>query len=273
MIKKILGLGIICGAIILGYSFKSNDITKEVLEEKEIVKIIEEEEEIEVVVEKEEGLKIYSLLEFETYSSEGLNIEEYQGNERKEAFKEVMLPTIENVKKEIEHQKEIVQYLSTNKNLTEEETQFLEGLFSEYKVENNNFELLLDRMIVPPTSLILAQAAIESGWGTSRFFKEANNVYGIWSFSSKEPRIPANGNRESGNKVYLKKYETLNESTRNFILILSRLHNYQEFREMLKETNDSLELANYLLDYSELREEYVEKVKSVISYNKFQELD
>ena len=62
------------------------------------------------------------------------------------------------------------------------------------------------RLKTHPTSIVLAQAAIESGWGSSRFYKEANNVFGVWSYSENEPRIKAMEDRE-GKSVYVKKYD------------------------------------------------------------------
>lgn len=207
------------------------------------------------------------------YSTENLDFESLSIPERKEAFVNLLLPSIRTTKKYIENRRIFVSYLNKKDNISLEEKEALNLLFSEYKIKSNDTNELLSRMISPPTSIILAQAAIESGWGTSRFFKEANNVFGVWSYDSKEPRIQANLSRKSGDTVYLKKYNNINESIYGYILTLSRVHNYESFRHELLMGKSSLDLIVHLKDYSELKDEYTDKLKGIIIFNSFQEFD
>jgi Bax protein len=146
----------------------------------------------------------------------------------------------------------------------------LQRLRLKYKVETN-LELLT--AIKPhPRSIAIAQAAIESAWGTSRIFTEANNIYGIRPFSKDEPRIAANKKR--GNQtVWLRKYASLRESIADYYLVLGRASAYREFRNLKMKTADPHKLVTKLSGYSERNTGYVRELSSIIRYNNFDELD
>jgi Bax protein len=139
-----------------------------------------------------------------------------------------------------------------------------------YGVESNQ-ELLV--AIKPhPRSITIAQAAIESAWGTSRIFTEANNIFGIRPFNKDEPRIAANKKR--GDKtVWLRKYASIRESISDYYLVLGRASAYQEFRNLKMETTDPHQLVTGLSGYSERKTGYVRELSSIIRYNNFHELD
>ena len=139
-----------------------------------------------------------------------------------------------------------------------------------YGVESNQ-ELLI--AIKPhPRSITIAQAAIESAWGTSRIFTEANNIFGIRPFSKDEPRIAANKKR--GDKtVWLRKYASIRESISDYYLVLGRASAYQEFRNLKMETTDPHQLVAGLSGYSERKSGYVRELSSIIRYNNFHEID
>ena len=122
-----------------------------------------------------------------------------------------------------------------------------------------------------PTSIVLAQAAIESGWGTSRFYKEANNIFGVWSYSENESRIKAMEDRE-GQSVYVRKYDALLESIVSYFKTIAR-GPYSEFRAAREKISEVSVLISYLEVYSELREEYVKRLDQLIQYNKFEKYD
>jgi Bax protein len=117
----------------------------------------------------------------------------------------------------------------------------------------------------------LSQAAIESAWGTSRFFLEANNPFGLWSFNSKQERITAESTR-NGKKVYLRKFNNMDQAIDAYLTTLST-GPYNEFRKQRLKTQDPYVLVNYLIDYSERREAYVEEVVSVIKGNDLTKYD
>ena len=123
-----------------------------------------------------------------------------------------------------------------------------------------------------PPSIVLAQAALESAWGTSRFFVEARNVFGIWSFDENEPRIAAE-RRRGDQTIWLKKYKTIEDSVRDNYRVLARGSNYADFRKMRLVSNNPYELVSGLANYSEKGATYGEILTSMISYDHFTDFD
>jgi len=119
---------------------------------------------------------------------------------------------------------------------------------------------------------VLGQGALESAWGTSRFFVEANNVFGIWSFDPQEDRLAADSHR-SGQAIWLKKYDSLEDSVRDYYQVLAKGHAHQHFRDLRLETDNPYHLIRALDQYSESREAYVESLFVMISYNQLTRFD
>jgi len=147
---------------------------------------------------------------------------------------------------------------------TKEDSLFINSSFETYKTKN--FDELIKRMHPPPISLVLAQAALESGWGSSRFFKDANNVFGIWSFSTKDSRIIANESR-GGKPIYLKKYDNFLGSVEDYHILLAKSNTYSAFRECIQRDNNVFEMIWHLRLYSERRDQYVIMLRNVIVAN------
>ena len=146
----------------------------------------------------------------------------------------------------------------------------LSALKEEYRA-NDNRELLM-ALKPHPRSIAIAQAAMESSWATSRFFKEANNVFGVWSFSANEPRIPAREKR--GDKtIWIKKYSSIEDSVRDYYRTLARGSAYKEFRELKMKTDDPYQLVKKLDHYSEKGAEYGRELAEIIHFNKFNRYD
>lgn len=193
---------------------------------------------------------------------------------RKKKFIDVILPTV------LIYRHELTQNLDQVKLLREKsryalswsaaDSLFMSQMFETYKTRN--FDELIRRMHPPPVSLVIAQAALESGWGSSRFFKDANNVFGIWSFSEKDKRILANESRE-GKPIYLKKYDNFLGSVRDYHVLLARSNSYEEFRNCIHRGNNVFELIWYLRMYSELRDQYVIMLRNVIVSNELVRYD
>ncbi len=189
--------------------------------------------------------------------------------EKKAKFIASVKPAIDTAKAELESEYAKLFKLShlTDRNAHQNHT--LERYRRSYKAET--IDDMLSRMHIHPTSIILAQAALESGWGTSRLFKEANNIFGIWSFNKDEPRIAANETR--GEKtIYLKKYDNLKDSVKDYFLLIAK-GPYREFREARKSEHNAFRLIPHLRMYSELRDEYVERLYYVMKVNRFYEYD
>ena len=139
------------------------------------------------------------------------------------------------------------------------------------------FPLLQDRIDIIPPSLVVAQAAIESGWGTSRFLLEGNNLFGQWIFNSKKGIIPAG--RPTGATYRIASFVSLPHSVRSYLKNLNTGWAYQELREQRarqrreKGNLNSLALAKELRLYSIRRDAYVKELQGIIKANNLQALD
>ena len=186
--------------------------------------------------------------------------------EKKARFKKILLPQIQEVYTELNIQyNEIVIAIQNDR-----QTNRIEALKKEYKAKSN--EELLMALKPHPISVTLAQAAMESSWGTSRFYSEAKNIFGIWSFNKNEPRIAASGMR--GTKtIWLKKYDTIKESVQDYYKNLGRSYAFKEFRKEKMISNNPYILVTKLDKYSEKGALYGKELTSMISYNKFVKYD
>lgn len=145
---------------------------------------------------------------------------------------------------------------------------FLEELSSKYR--SKQLDLLLKRVSPLPLSLILAQAAMESSWGASRFSLEGNNIFGIWTWSG-HGMVPADRSDGLNHRVAI--YDSLLDSVRSYLLMLNRVAAYRTLREIRQESMDSLALINGLRYYSEKRDEYVDDLRLLILANRLQRYD
>lgn len=189
--------------------------------------------------------------------------------EKKKKFFDMMLPAILVAKEELAMLLHKVNLLSIKAELTANEKLFIDKLKEKYKA--TNIAMVKSRLHTFPVCIVLAQAAIESAWGTSRFFLEANNPFGLWSFDPNQERIEASSTR-SGTKVYLRKFNNLEEAIDAYFTTLST-GPFVKFRAARLKTNDPFTLVNYLIDYSERREAYVDEVKQVITGNNLVKYD
>ncbi len=191
--------------------------------------------------------------------------------ESKRLFLENTIAAITKVKKRLDTKYQMVYELSIKESLTPDENATIEGLKKSYKVEG--FPCLLKRLRTHPVSIVIGQAALETGWGSSRFYREANNIFGIWSFNKNEPRMAAGEQREGKKTIYVKKYANLEASIEGYYRMMARGRAYKEFRNARLHTENPFEIIPYLDHYSELRHEYVKRLYYVIKSNKFYELD
>ncbi len=194
--------------------------------------------------------------------------------QRKEKFVDVILPAILIVRYQLlqteEKVKSILKQLEEGESVHPEDSLYISSLMRQYKVRDTS-DLIL-ALHPHPVSITLAQAALESGWGSSRFFKEANNVFGIWSYDPDEPRIRATY-RRAEKAVYLKKYDDLTASVKDYFRIIGRGRVYRDFRKKRMETDNVFELIWYLKYYSEKRSQYVVLLRNVIVANDFLRYD
>jgi len=186
--------------------------------------------------------------------------------EKKQHFIDLILPAILIAKEEYRERLEWVNITTAKDTISEEEERTLNELMATYKARS--VEDLKTRLVTHPTSIVLAQASIESGWGTSRFFVEADNVFGVWSFSASDPRIPSLSTR-NGKHMYLYKYSSLSQSIDDYFKLLATRRPFAEFRQKRLKTKNPDILVEYLSDYSELGDKYVQMLKNQIRQNNF----
>jgi Bax protein len=198
-----------------------------------------------------------------------VSLNKLQVSEKKKRFFHMILPAILISKQRLKIKRERVESIINTINPTAEDIAFLEKQYKTYKTKDNQ-ELLL-RMQTHPVSIILAQAAIESAWGESRFFKEGNNIFGMWSYNKNEPRMKAKGTR-NGKAIYVRKYATLSDAIDHYFEVIGR-GAYKSFRKQRDITKDPLQLVQYLVNYCELKEKYTQKLKKFIIANKLKEFD
>lgn len=197
-------------------------------------------------------------------------LDSLSADDAKTKFIEVILPAILVAKKQLEQDLLHLEKIEKRKKLNEKDSLFLQQLFQLYKTDD--ISLLKRRLVTHPTSIVLAQAAVESGWGKSRFFKKANNVFGVWSYDADEPRIAA-GIRREDYQVYLRKYAHIEESVLDYFRTIARTPAYSAFRRKRIETQNVSELVPYLEKYSERGDEYVAQLLAMIRYNEFEKYD
>ncbi len=195
---------------------------------------------------------------------------------RKTLFIQIVLPLIleENTKIKIDRIK-LFNILNKNNN-TKKEKAWLKSKFKQYGVVNNDLSTLKVRMDVVPTSLAIAQAAKETGWGTSRFALEGNALFGQWTWGG-EGIKPSGAESDSTHKVM--KFKILKSSVKAYLRNLNTHSSYRNFRMARAELRDeksklnSLILANHLDKYAETGKEYVKILKQIIKQNQLTDFD
>ncbi|ELR73740.1 BAX protein [Fulvivirga imtechensis AK7] len=193
---------------------------------------------------------------------------------KKKKFIQMMVPAILLVKHNIAVDRSRVGHLiwriENEEHLDAGDSIFLNEKIKEYNA--GNAKDLYQRMATHPTSIVLAQAAIESGWGSSRFFKEANNLFGIWSYNEAESRIKAGQGRESGD-IYVRKYPDINASIEDYFKTLARVNAYAKFRSQRQTLEDPYKLIYFLNRYSERKYKYVADLSQVMKKNNLTQYD
>jgi Bax protein len=187
-------------------------------------------------------------------------------HEKKKNFRDLVIPAVEKVYAELDAQyKEVKELVDSNTSDPK-----IDLLMKKYSAEDH--EQLLRRLKPHPKSIAVAQAAMESAWATSRFTKVANNLFGVWSFDKDEPRVAASETRGS-KTIYVKKYDSVYESVKDYYMVLSKGFAYEEFRKLNMKTQNPYELVKKLERYSEKGAKYGNELASMIRFNKFYKLD
>lgn len=199
-----------------------------------------------------------------------ISLKKLQVSEKKQKFFHMILPAILISKENLRLKRErVLALINTPKEtMSEEDGYFLDKLYKKYKTKN--IRELANRLKTHPVSIVLAQAAIESAWGESRFFKKGNNIFGMWSYNKNEPRMKARKSR-NGKSIYVKKYATISDAIDDYFAVIGR-GAYKSFRKERSITDNPLILVNYLVNYCELAN-YPSKLRKFIVRNKLRKFD
>jgi Bax protein len=195
---------------------------------------------------------------------------------RKEFFIQIVLPLILQENNNIRLDRKRLFNIMNKSNNTGLEKKWLQKKFKQYGIPTKDILILKIRMDEVPVSLALAQAAKETGWGTSRFAQEGNALFGQWTWSG-EGLKPKEADENKGHKVM--KFNVLQASVRAYQRNLNTHSSYKEFRlarAQLRETGkplNSIILAEYLNEYAETGKQYVEILKKIIQQNNLKDFD
>ena len=195
---------------------------------------------------------------------------------RKEIFIKIILPQIlkENNRIRIDRKR---LFVILNKNsYTSIEKKWLEKKYKQYGVRLNDLSTLKIRMDEIPVSLAIAQAAKETGWGTSRFAQKGNALFGQWTWSG-EGLKPKDAEKGKDHKVM--KFHNLQLSVRAYLRNLNTHSSYKNLRKARTEFRnkakplDSLILSKHLDKYAETGNQYIEVLQKIIIQNKLKDFD
>ena len=195
---------------------------------------------------------------------------------RKSLFIQIILPLIlEENNLILLDRKKLFSILNKNKN-SKKEINWLNRKFKQYGVLNKDIPTLKVRMDIVPVSLAIAQAAKETGWGTSRFALEGNALFGQWTWSGDGIK-PAGADSDTKHKVM--KFRVLKASVRAYQRNLNTHSSYKNFRQLRAQLRDdsasldSLLLADQLDNYAETGKEYTKILKQIIKQNSLKDFD
>lgn len=200
-------------------------------------------------------------------------------DQKRELFIHLLLPSIIAVNAEIEEERKVLIKLHNKKKefyrLTWKDQAVINKLAIKYSTPANNFDKLYERIDIIPVSLALSQAIIESGWGTSRFSREGNGLYGVHLPSNSEGEYIVS--KVGGVKVAA--YDSIYSATKAYAHVLNTSKAYEGLRKkrleqrLHSEAFSGADLAGTLTAYSEIGDAYVEYVRTVISRNKLELLN
>lgn len=212
-----------------------------------------------------------------TLSGTGFSASYYKlnGKIQKQEFVNILRPLIHKGNEKSMQKRAFIEnffvYAPKNgfRSLNQKDLQRLLEISKRYRVKNLfDRDAYLKKIDIIPTSLAIAQGAIESGWGKSRFAIEANNIFGQWTWG-KRGIIPLG--REDGMTHKIRIFDTMQDSVNAYMLNLNRHSAYADFRKARLQKREKgrfitgHEAAETLIYYSELREKYVQKLQNMIS--------
>tara|TARA_B100002052_G_scaffold220141_1_gene202103 strand:+ start:766 stop:1842 length:1077 start_codon:yes stop_codon:yes gene_type:complete len=195
---------------------------------------------------------------------------------RKEFFIQIVLPLILKENNNIRLDRKRLFNIINKSNNSKLEKKWLEKKYKQYGIPSKDLSTLKIRMDEIPVSLAIAQAAKETGWGTSRFAQEGNALFGQWTWSG-EGLKPKESDKNEGHKVM--RFNVLQASVRAYQRNLNTHSSYKDFRKAragLRDAGKSLDsiiLAEFLDTYAATGEKYVEIIRKIIKQNNLKDFD
>lgn len=186
---------------------------------------------------------------------------------KKKRFYSLLVPSVTKVHNEV-----FAEYQAVKKDLKSGSNATRTArLKKKYNVKSD--ASLLRALKPHPISITLAQAAMESAWGTSRFFVKANNVFGVWSTNKNQARIAASQKRNGTRTIWLRKFASIEDAIRDYYRMMGKAKAYKDFRLVRYQTNDVYKIVKKLDKYSEIGEKYTKELANMIRYNKLTQYD
>ena len=195
---------------------------------------------------------------------------------RKELFIQIILNFFLEENKKINLDRKRLFSIINKSNNSKLEKNWLEKKYKQYGIPSKDLSILKIRMDVVPVSLAIAQAAKETGWGTSRFAQQGNALFGQWTWSG-EGLKPKEADKNEGHKVM--KFNVLQASVRAYQRNINTHSSYEDFRlaraklRDLGKPLDSIILSGYLDKYAETGNEYVKVLQKIITQNNLKDFD
>tara|TARA_Y100000768_G_scaffold381815_1_gene361086 strand:+ start:175 stop:1257 length:1083 start_codon:yes stop_codon:yes gene_type:complete len=195
---------------------------------------------------------------------------------RKEFFIQIILPLILEENKKINLDRKRLFSIINKSNNSSSEKKWLDRKYKQYGIPSKDLSELKIRMDIIPVSLAIAQAAKETGWGTSRFAQQGNALFGQWTWSG-EGLKPKEAEKNEGHKVM--KFNILQASVRAYQRNINTHSSYQDFRlarAKLRDSDeplDSMILSSYLDKYAETGNQYVKVLQKIILQNNLKDFD
>jgi len=207
--------------------------------------------------------------------------------QRQAAFFAYLQPIAEQVNAAIlkRREKVIAYYRAWQKNqqVSQSQQQWLQSVAKHYRLSNLKFsqesdwKALLKRVDIVPVSMVLAQAANESAWGTSRFTLLGNNYFGQWCFQNGCGIVPKL--RPKGRHYEVQKFSSASASVASYMNNMNTNSHYELFRELREQARkaklaiNGFTMAQGLVHYSERGESYVKSIQAIIKHHKLTQLD
>ena len=196
---------------------------------------------------------------------------------RKQIFIQIVLPLVLSENESILAERKKIIFLSKSRSISKNDQTWLDKKFKYYKVKKRNYDTLLSKVDIIPPSLAIAQAAYESGWGTSRFALEGNSLFGQRTWASKSGLVPLDRGQDQTFKVT--KFDIIRASVKAYKKNLNTHQSYENLRLERKKMRDQgkeisgIKLSQHLDKYSEIKDKYVFYLQKIIEQNSLTDFD